>query len=33
MYGVSGKAGIACLEIVQAMYQSNREGRKIAGKW
>lgn len=33
MYGVSGKMGLACLEIVDAMYRSNKEGRKIEGSW
>lgn len=33
MYGVSGEAGLACVEIVQAMYRSNREGRKVEGAW
>lgn len=32
-YGVSGKAGVACIEIVNAMYQSNQEGRTITGSW
>jgi len=29
MYGVSGEAGLACLNIVEAMYRSNAEGRTI----
>ncbi|MBN2302596.1 MAG: Gfo/Idh/MocA family oxidoreductase [Lentisphaerae bacterium] len=33
MYGVSGPAGLACLEIIDAMYRSNKEGRTITGKW
>lgn len=33
IWGLSGAAGVACLEIVQAMYKSNREGRTIKGKW
>jgi predicted dehydrogenase len=33
LYGASGPAGVACLEIVDAMYRSNREGRVIRGEW
>lgn len=33
MYGVSGQAGLSCLEIIDAMYRSNREGKTIAGSW
>jgi len=33
IYGASGAAGVACLEIIDAMYQSAREGRTITGEW
>lgn len=33
IYGVSGEAGLSCIQIVEAMYKSNREGRKIKGSW
>ena len=33
IYGASGEAGLACIEIVEAMYKSNREGKTIKGKW
>ncbi len=33
LYGVSGPAGLACLGIVRAMYQSNTEGKTVAGSW
>lgn len=32
-WGVSGRAGLTCLRIVQAMYQSSAEGRTIKGRW
>lgn len=32
-YGVSGRAGLTCVELVHAFYQSNREGRVIRGEW
>jgi predicted dehydrogenase len=32
-YGVSGGAGVTCLELVHAFYESNREGRVVQGRW
>jgi predicted dehydrogenase len=32
-YGVSGRAGLTCLELVHAFYESNRQGRVIKGLW
>lgn len=32
-YGVSGRAGLTCVELVRAFYESNREGRVIRGEW
>jgi predicted dehydrogenase len=32
-WGVSGAAGLACLEIITAMYKSSSEGRTIRGEW
>ena len=31
--GVSGALGLACNRVVEAMYQSSREGRTIRGAW
>ena len=33
VWGLSGAAGIANIEIVTAMYRSAKEGRKIKGRW
>lgn len=33
MYGLSGKAGLACVEIIDALYRSSREGKTVGGKW
>ncbi len=33
MWSVSGEAGLVALQIVQAMYKSDREGRLIRGRW
>ena len=33
MYGISGQAGLSCLEIVKAMYQSAAELRTLQGSW
>jgi len=33
VYGVSGRAGLACVRLIKAFYQSNREGRVITGEW
>ncbi len=33
LYGVSGQAGLACLELVHAFYESNRTGKIVAGSW
>jgi predicted dehydrogenase len=32
-YAVSGRAGLTCLELVQAFYESNRQGRVVKGRW
>jgi predicted dehydrogenase len=32
-YGVSGECGLATLRVIKAMYQSNREGRTVQGRW
>ena len=32
-YGVDGQAGLAGVELVEAFYRSNREGRSISGSW
>jgi len=33
VYGVSGPAGLSCLEIIRAMYESNAEGKTMRGEW
>ncbi len=33
IYSLSGEMGLKCVEIIQAMYQSNREGKTITGNW
>jgi len=33
MYGCSGRLGAACVRIVEAMYESNRTGRTLRGRW
>ena len=33
MYGVSGALGLTCLEVIDAMYRSNKEGKTITGEW
>ena len=32
-YGVDGQAGLACVELVQAFYESNRLGKTVTGNW
>ena len=32
-YGVDGRAGLACIELVEAFYRSNDEGKAIQGQW
>jgi predicted dehydrogenase len=32
-YGVDGRAGLACVELVQAFYRSNEEGKTVYGEW
>lgn len=32
-YGVSGKMGLACMEIIDAMYRSSKEAKTIKGEW
>jgi predicted dehydrogenase len=33
IYGLSGKLGLACVEIIEAMYKSNATGKAVRGKW
>lgn len=33
IYGCSGRLGLACIEIIEAMYKSNATGRAVRGKW
>ena len=33
MYGASGELGLACMEVIDAMYQSSRESKTIKGSW
>lgn len=33
MYGCSADLGVACIEIVDAMYQSNQQGAVVRGQW
>ena len=33
MYGVSGRAGLACVELVNAFYESHRCRKTISGSW
>ena len=32
-YGVSGALGLACNQVIEAMYESSREGKVIKGEW
>ncbi|NWG12817.1 MAG: Gfo/Idh/MocA family oxidoreductase [Acidobacteria bacterium] len=32
-YGVSAEAGLACLEIIHALYESSATGRTVYGRW
>lgn len=32
-YGVSGALGLRCTQVLEAMYQSSREGRVVRGPW
>jgi len=32
-YGVDGRAGLACLELVEAFYRSDESGRSVQGRW
>jgi predicted dehydrogenase len=32
-YGVDGRAGLTCIELVQAFYESNARGRTVRGRW
>jgi predicted dehydrogenase len=32
-YGVSGRAGLTCLELIDSFYRSNRENRVVSGRW
>ena len=32
-YGVSGRAGLACVQIVKAMYESSETGKAVRGEW
>jgi predicted dehydrogenase len=33
VYGASGRLGLACNGIIEAMYKSSREGKAIKGSW
>ena len=33
IYGVSGALGLVCNRVIEAMYQSSKEGRTIKGEW
>jgi len=33
MYGCSGKLGLACIEIIEAMYKANASGKTVHGNW
>jgi predicted dehydrogenase len=33
VYGVSARAGLACIELVNAFYESHRSGKTIVGSW
>jgi predicted dehydrogenase len=33
MYGCSPELGVACVEIITAMYESNKKGKIIKGQW
>jgi predicted dehydrogenase len=33
VWGVSAANGLACIEVIDAMYRSNAEGRTIQGRW
>ena len=32
-YGVNGRSGIACVELVKAFYESNETGKTVYGEW
>ena len=32
-YGVNGRSGLACIELVEALYRSNETGRTVRGSW
>ena len=32
-YGVSARAGLACIQIIRAMYESNETGKVVRGEW
>jgi len=32
-FGVDGAAGLTCIKLVQALYQSAREGKAVKGEW
>ncbi len=33
IWGTSGAAGLACIGIIDAMYESDREGKAVKGRW
>jgi predicted dehydrogenase len=33
MYGCNGRLGLACIEIIEAMYKSNATGKAVRGRW
>ena len=33
IHGVSGKMGLACNQVIEALYESSRTGRTVSGQW
>ena len=33
IYGCSGRLGLACIEIIEAMYKANAAGKAVRGRW
>jgi predicted dehydrogenase len=33
MYGCNDRLGLACIEIIEAMYKANATGRVVHGRW
>jgi predicted dehydrogenase len=32
-YGVDGRAGLACVELADALYRSHETGKTVVGRW